>query len=166
MEKNENRKEIVKAINVALLIVLLAILGQFTSCSPIVCPPVQIIEKTDTVIRERVIIDSVAFEVPVEKEVNMTRDTASHLENTYAKSDAVVTDGVLSHSLESKPRVVYVPYETIVRDTTIVYGKSDVIIKEVEKPLTKWQHLFITLGKAASIYILLAVVYCIVRRRS
>ena len=49
-----------------------------------------------------------SYSFTVEKEVEkiVTRDTVSHLENSWAKSDAVVSDGFLSHSLESIPQIV------------------------------------------------------------
>lgn len=94
---------------------------------------------TDTVIHERVVIDTCFVEIPKEVEKIVTRDTSSHLENTYAKSDAVVSDGYLSHTLESIPQRIYVPVETIVRDTLVMTQQAETIVKIVEKELSWMQ---------------------------
>lgn len=110
------------------------------ACSP------KIVYKTETVIeyRDRVIHDTTTFEIPVEVEKIVTKDTISHLENQFAKSDAKVSDGLLCHSLESIPQVIKVPYEVHVTDT--LYKESQVIEKEVdvEKPLSWWQKFRMT----------------------
>ena len=107
------------------------------ACSP------KIVYKTETVIeyRDREIHDTTTFEIPVEIEKIVTKDTISHLENQFAKSDARVSDGLLYHSLESIPQVIKVPYEVHVTDT--LYKESQVIEKEVEveKPLS-WLQKF------------------------
>lgn len=108
-----------------------------TGCSP------KIIERVETKVeyRDRIVHDTATFEVPVEVEKIVTRDTISHLENTWAKSDAVVSQGFLHHSLESKPQTVYVPVEVHVTDT--LWKESEVIteIKEVEQPLSWWKQM-------------------------
>jgi hypothetical protein len=107
-----------------------------TCCSP------KIIERTETKIeyRDRYVHDTATVEVPCEVIRNVTLDTLSHLENTYAKSEAMVSNGTLSHSLESKPQIIKVPVEVRVTDT--VYTESTVITQTeyVEKELTKWQN--------------------------
>lgn len=107
----------------------------FASCSP------RIIEKTVTKIeyRDRIVHDTATVEVQHEVEKIVTKDTISHLENKYAKSDAIVSEGLLHHSLESKPQIIKVPVEVHVTDT--LWTESEVIEKEVkvEKPLTWWQ---------------------------
>ena len=102
--------------------------------------------------------DTVTFEVPVIVEKNVTRDTVSHLENEWAKSDAELTDGFLWHTLETKGHTVYVPVTTMVRDTVIVEKESQTItvVEEVEKPLTWWQRFRIN----AFFWLLLAVLSC------
>ena len=90
---------------------------------------------------DRIIHDTAKVEIPVEVEKIVTKDTVSHLENTYAKSDAVVSEGLLYHSLESKPKVIKVPFEVVVHDTLKVTEsvKEEQIIKEVPAKLTWWQ---------------------------
>lgn len=105
-----------------------------------------VIEYRDSVrveYRDRIIHDTAKFEIPVIVEKNVTRDTSSHLENPYAKSDASVSDGFLSHSLESIPQIIKVPYEVEVHDTLYFEKSSQSEIKEVEveKPLSWWERL-------------------------
>ena len=85
--------------------------------------------------------DTVFLEVPKIVEKIVTADTVSVLENDFASSSASVSDGLLSHSLETKP--VQKPVEV---QTKIVYRDSvvfkDVVVYEtveVEKELTEWQ---------------------------
>lgn len=137
-----------RAVNIIMLIgalILAAVMAHFfTSCS--VQKPVTVIEYRDSIrteIRERIVHDSVKFEIPVEVEKIVTKDTASHLENRYAESDAVVSGGFLSHSLKSKPQIIYVPVDVAVADTTTYQSHSETETKpqivEVEKKLTWWQ---------------------------
>ena len=106
-----------------------------TGCSP------RIVEKVVTQVEyhDRIVHDTTTFEVPVEVEKIVTRDTLSHLENNWAKSDAVVSDGFLHHSLESKPQVIKVPVEVHVTDTLWKEQEIREVEKLVEKELTWWQ---------------------------
>lgn len=108
------------------------------SCCPKHYPQVVYRDSVRVEIRERIVHDTVKFEVPVIKEKNVTRDTSSHLENDWAKSDASLVDGFLEHTLETKGRTVYVPVTTIVRDTVTIEKEAVETIKEVEveKPLS------------------------------
>lgn len=87
--------------------------------------------------RDRIIHDTTTFEVRKEVEKIVTRDTMSHLENSWAKSDALVSDGFLHHSLESIPQIIKVPYEVVVTDTLIIEKTTEP--QYIEKPLTWWQ---------------------------
>lgn len=121
---------------------VLTLLLPATSCG--VCKKQPVIEYRDSVrveYRDRIIHDTTTFAIEKEVEKVVTRDTASHLENKYASSDAVVTGGFLHHSLESRPQVIQVPYTVEVRDTVMVETHSEQTIKEVlvEKPLSWWQ---------------------------
>ena len=85
--------------------------------------------------------DTVFLKVPKIVEKIVTADTVSVLENEYAKSEASVSDGLLAHSLETKP--IQQPVEV---QTKIVYRDSiifkDVVVYEtveVEKELSRWQ---------------------------
>ena len=92
--------------------------------------------------------DTVYLEVPKIVEKIVTADTVSVLENEYAKSEASVSDGLLAHSLETKP--IQQPVEV---QTKIVYRDSvvfkDVVVYEtveVEKELTGWQSFKMKMG--------------------
>ena len=92
--------------------------------------------------------DTVFLEVPKIVEKIITNDTVSVLENDFARSEAEVSDGLLSHSLETKP--VKQPVEV---QTKIVYRDSiifkDVVVYEtveVEKELSRWQSFKMKMG--------------------
>ena len=92
--------------------------------------------------------DTVYLEVPKIVEKIVTADTVSVLENEYAKSEASVSEGLLAHSLETKPvkQPVEVQTQVVNRDSVIV--KDNVIVQtvEVEKPLTGWQSFKMAMG--------------------
>ena len=105
------------------------------SCSPRIIKEVH----TEIEYRDREVHDTATVEIPVIIEKNITRDTVSHLENTYAKSDAMVSQGLLFHSLESKPQIIKVPVTVHVTDTLYREAQIEEKIVEVEKPLSWWQ---------------------------
>ena len=85
--------------------------------------------------------DTVYLEVPKIVAKVVTKDTVSVLENEFAKSAASVSDGLLAHSLETKPvqKPVEVQTKTVYRDSIIF---KDVVVYEtveVEKELSRWQ---------------------------
>ena len=92
--------------------------------------------------------DTVYLEVPKIVEKIVTADTVSVLENEYAKSEASVSEGLLAHSLETKPvkQPVEVQTQIVYRDSVIV--KDNVIVQtvEVEKPLSGWQSFKMAMG--------------------
>ena len=113
------------------------ILALLAGCSP------KIVEKIVTQIeyRDRIVHDTATVKIPYEVEKIVTRDTSSHLETTYAKSDAVVSEGFLHHSLESIPKIIKVPVEVHVTDT--LYRESEIKTEyvEVEKKLNWFQRM-------------------------
>ena len=162
MDKKD-KKEIVKANATLLAFVLLAILGQlFVGCSPRITPPAEIRDSVRVEIRERVVHDTAYVDVPLIKEVNVTRDTSSHLENEYAMSDASISNGTLRHSLETRPHKIAAPVTITVHDTLTVEKKAETIIKEVNV-LTKWQGFQIILGRILGGLFLLIIVMLVVR---
>lgn len=92
--------------------------------------------------------DTVYLEVPKIVEKIVTADTVSVLENEYAKSEASISEGILAHSLETKPvkQPVEVQTQVVYRDSVIV--KDNVIVQtvEVEKELTGWQSFKMAMG--------------------
>lgn len=108
--------------------------------------------RTETVFQK----DTVYLELPLLVEKVQTLDTMSVLENRYAKSEAIVADGVLVHSLTTKP--VKEPIEV---ETKVVYRDSlvyvDKIVREpveVAKPLSGPNRFFLEFGKWAFVILL------------
>ena len=92
--------------------------------------------------------DTVYLEVPKIVEKVVTKDTVSVLENEFAKSAASVSDGLLAHSLETKPvqKPVEVQTKIFYRDSVIF---KDVVVYEtveIEKELTGWQNFKMKMG--------------------
>lgn len=92
-------------------------------------------------VRNRIIRDTVTYELPVIIEKHVTDDTLSVIENDYARTAAVVHDGRLSHDLQIKPYRFEVPVYIEVADTSRVEKSvvTETKIVEVEKELTAWQ---------------------------
>ena len=92
--------------------------------------------------------DTVFLEVPQIVERIVTKDTVSVLENEFAKSAASVSEGLLSHSLETKPihKPVEVQTKIVYRDSVIVQDRVVTQIQEVEKELTGWQSFKMKMG--------------------
>nr|DAY26103.1 MAG TPA: hypothetical protein [Caudoviricetes sp.] len=88
--------------------------------------------------------DTVRIHVPQQVSVAKVKDSTSRLENDWAVSTAhVYRDGTLRHSLETKagPRPIETETPIVYRDS-IVYRDREVRkteVREVEKPLGKWQ---------------------------
>lgn len=92
--------------------------------------------------RSEFIRDTILLEIPVESERQTIRDTISHLEISYAISDARVnSDGSLFHSLLSKPQKknVSIEKEIIYRDSIVYRDKVLEKTVPVKRELTKWQ---------------------------
>ena len=131
----------------------------------VACSSLKQVTPTERVVTETRIetvykTDTVLLEIPKIVEKVVTKDTVSVLENDYAKSQAVISDGLLAHSLETKPvqKPVEVQTKIVYRDSVIV--KDNVIIQtvEVEKELTGWQTFKMkTGGFALGIIVLLIV---------
>lgn len=103
--------------------------------------PTQVVVRDSIVLRDRIVRDTVRLEVPKVVERIVTRDTASHLSNDWAQSDAIVSEGLLHHSLETRPRIILLPVEVPVHDTLIVQKQAEIRTEtvEVEKSLSWWQ---------------------------
>jgi hypothetical protein len=117
--------------------------------------------RTETVIRK----DTVFLELPVIEKVVETLDTASTIENKYAKSTASVSNGVLAHSLATKAvkEPVIVDRQIVYRDSLVYVDRVREVKVEVEKPLTLWQQIRQTLGSIALLAILVWIVKSIIK---
>lgn len=126
-----------------------------------------VIEYRDSVrveYRDRIMRDTVEYELPVIIEKHIVDDTLSVIENDYAKTTAVVHDGLLSHNLQTKPKILRIPVEVQVRDTVIVEKKAEIREVEVEKKLTWWQKIWMKLGKIFIGFILVFVIYVFIKK--
>ena len=142
----------------------LAMLLVAASACGAVRPVIQPTDSTRVEVRyETVTVHDTAYvELPVIIEKIQTLDTTSTLENDYARSEATVTAGILSHSLETKPVKLPVKIDrvTVYKDS-LVY--RDRVVKEtieIEKKLSVWQSFRMLVG---SITMLLAAIWVGVR---
>ena len=117
--------------------------------------------KVEVKVVEKIVKDTAWFELPVIVEKVATLDTASVLENKYTKSEAVVTGGVLHHSLSTKPlrEPVEVQIKETVRDSIVYRDRIQTRTVEVEKKLTWWQSLKLKAGGVFLILIVIAILY-------
>ena len=119
----------------------------------VACGSIKQVTPTERVVTETRIetvfkTDTVFLEVPKIVERVVTKDTLSVLENEFAKSAASVSDGLLAHSLETKPvqKPVEVQTKIVYRDSVIF---KDVVVYEtveVEKDLAGWQSFKMKMG--------------------
>lgn len=130
------------------IIGLWVVLTAMTACSPcrhlMTSNNTQDSVRVETVVRYERVPDTVFIEIPVEVERQTVRDSTSHLETSFAVSDARInTDGGLYHSLENKPqkRPVEAKKEVIYRDSIVYRDRAvtETRIKEIPRELTWWQ---------------------------
>ena len=119
--------------------------------------------KVEVKVVEKIVKDTAWFELPVIVEKVATLDTASVLENKYAKSEAVVSGGVLHHSLQTKPvrEPVSVESKETVRDSIVYRDRIQTRTVELEKKLTGWQQAKMKVGGVCFILIILIGLYLI-----
>ena len=144
----------------ALPLLLLSLLAA-SACSTV--RPISTTDSTKVEVRyeTKTVHDTAFVELPVIVERVATLDTASVLENKYARSEASVSGGILSHSLETKPvkQPVAVESREIVRDSIVF---RDRVIQEdiyIEKQLNGWQKFRLRLGDVSLILIAIAILY-------
>ena len=113
--------------------------------------------KVEVRVVEKIVRDTAWVELPVIKEKVVTLDTASVLENKYAKSEAQVSNGVLTHSLATKPvrEPVSVEKQIVYRDSLVYRDRVATETVEVEKKLSAWQSFKM---KAGGIFLLIALI--------
>ena len=119
--------------------------------------------KVEVKVVEKIVKDTAWVELPVIIEKRATLDTTSTIENKYAKSEAVVSGGVLHHSLQTKPvrEPVSVESKEIVRDSIVYRDRIQTKTVEVEKKLTPWQQAKMKVGGVCFILIILIGLYFI-----
>jgi len=149
-----------KASAILVLVILLSACG--------VARPVLESDNTKVEVKtvEKVVRDTAYIQLPVLIERVATLDTASVLENKYAKSEASVSGGVLHHSLQTKAvrEPVEVQSREIVRDSIVYRDRVQTVTKEVEKPLTGWQQAKLRVGGFCFFLVILIFLYIIVTK--
>lgn len=120
--------------------------------------------KVEVHVVEKIVRDTAYVELPVIVEKVATLDTASVLENKYAKSEASVSGGVLTHSLATKPvrEPVAVEYKEVVRDSIVYRDRIETQTVEVERKLTWWQTLKMKAGGLFLLIALIGIIYIII----
>ena len=149
-----------KASAILVLVILLSACG--------VARPVLESDNTTVEVKtvEKVVRDTAYIQLPVLIERVATLDTASVLENKYAKSEASVSGGVLHHSLQTKSvrEPVEVQSREIVRDSIVYRDRVQTVTREVEKPLTDWQQAKLRMGGFCFFLVILIFLYIIVTK--
>lgn len=145
-----------KRIAIAILIVVILL-----SCKTRQIPV--FIEKTVT---DSIYLVDTLIEVKLEPYVveRYTSDTISHLETKYSSSTAKIDKGVLYHNLKQKDTIVKINTKIEYRDKVIkepVPYEVEKIVK-VEKKLSIWQRLSITVG---NIFVVLLIFYIFMKVR-
>ena len=114
------------------------------------------------------LIDTVYIKIPAQMAERTTQDSASHLENDYATSDARINkDGTLHHDLKTKPQEIASEFQKLVERNDSVRTEYKTKIKyvirtqkkEVEKELTWWQHTCIKWFPWCLILLIIAIGY-------
>lgn len=134
-----------------------------SACGTVRTLPVQDSTRVEVRVVEKTVRDTAWVELPVIIEKRTTLDTASVLENKYAKSEAAVSGGVLNHSLSTKPVREPVAVETkeLVRDSIVYRDRIQTQTVEVEKKLSWWQTLQMRLGLVTILLLVIVVIYSI-----
>lgn len=128
------------------IVVLCAIMSAVTGCCPTrpIATSTRDSVRVKTVIRTEYIPDTVFIEIPVESERQTVRDTTSHLETSFAVSDAHINpDGSLFHSIANKPqkRPIATEKEVIHKDSIVYRDRTQTEVVKVERELTRWQKI-------------------------
>lgn len=151
------------------LFIIILIFAAFCGCAPqvktVYVPQVRVVN-VETFIHDTI------FKAPLEQshQERVTNDTTSTLSNQYATSTATVSDGVLTHTLDTKPDAeVEVPVQYVDRIITkidsISYPVEVENIIEVERKLTFFEQLLMRVGGLALIALLLWGVWKILKSR-
>lgn len=129
---------------------LLLIFGLVLGCGSIKEIPVQTVEKV--VVKDSVVYirDSVLVEVPVEKIVQvLPADTTSQIATSLAFSEAKITSGILTHSLEQKGQIkakIDTFYVTQIKEVEkYVDVPIEVIVEKKFIPTWAWISLIINI---------------------
>ncbi len=108
--------------------------------------------------------DTVYFTLPMEVEKIVTLDTVSILDNSVARSSAIVSAGLLRHSLETKDIALHVPVESkiVYKDSIVFRDRVETITQEIEKPLSGWQKAKLKVGGVCFFIVIIYIAYLII----
>ena len=150
-----------KNASAQILLLLLFFLPAVVSCG--VVQPVTGTDNTRVEVRTvtETVHDTAWLELPVIVEKVATLDTASVLENKYAKSKASVSGGILHHSLQTKSvrEPVSVEKQIVYRDSLVYRDRILTQTVEVERKLSSWQAFKMKTGGLTLTILLIAVIY-------
>lgn len=113
--------------------------------------------RVEVIERVEYVPDTIEVAIPYERE-SVVRDTTSHLENDYAMSDAaILPDGRLFHSLETRPqlRPLAIQMPVMRRDSIVYRNFYREVEVEVKAELTRFQRFQINGFWLLSILIIL-----------
>lgn len=93
---------------------------------------------TNVSVRTEYIYDTLYYQLPASEKSIVTKDTISTIQNEYNISTAILSNGLLYHSLVSKDVTIpiEVQQEIITKDSIVYVDKIKTETIEVEKPLT------------------------------
>lgn len=118
--------------------------------------------RIETIVRTEHVPDTVFVEVPAEVIRQTVRDTTSHLETSFAISDArILPSGALFHSLENRAQKqpVAAKKKIVYRDSIVYRNRETETMVEVPRSLTWWQQTQIR-----ACWVLLALLLIISRK--
>ena len=142
----------------------LLFLALASACSTVRQLPTTDSTKVELRVGEKVVRDTAWVELPRVMERVAVQDTTSHLENEFALSSAVVSGGVLRHSLETKPvkMPAVVDKQIVYRDSVVFRDRVQTVTVEVEKKLTGWQQAKLRVGGFCFFAVILIGLYFII----
>ena len=117
--------------------------------------------RIETRVRYERVRDTVFVAMPRESERVVVRDTASHLETSFAISDAIINvDGSLTHTLSNRDVRLPTAVDRVieVRDSIVWRERTVTQTVETPRPLTRWQRL-----RMHGFWVLLAVAALLLR---
>lgn len=147
----------------ALKLAVVALFATVWGC----CPARHLTTSTSDTMRVEVrevvhfVTDTVEVQVPVEVQTAIVPDS-SHLETSYATSDAYLTaEGQLHHTLSNKAGAhpVEVQKEIIVRDSVVYRTQIDRQVVEVERDFTKFERFQMTAFWVMSVLLVAALFF-------
>lgn len=130
------------------LSLLVALTLGASSCGTVRTLPVRDSSRVEVRVERSVRVDTAYVQLPAVSERVVVLDTVSVLENRFAKSEAVVSGGRLSHSLAVKPVREPVPVRTEVVYRDSLVWRDRIVEKpvEVERKLTAWERFKLAAG--------------------